>query len=302
MIMVSKNKPLKIVPKDDILSDILTLVVVIVVVAATLIFVTPNFTSEPITDVTPTGEYREPTTEKFHPVREPTEIESLINDLMLHNPADKTRYAHHPDAVDEVHVCVNMAIEQAEWIIENYDYDVGIVILHNRYAGDNHAQTWVDVNGTRYVIDSTSNYYWTEEGHVSQWKAQYGIQYTNLEKGRELEKANNEMLNNKNEPQLLPADPVVDVTITGDTDIAIGEKATFHINVETNMDTSYKLNVTIDDEFIIYHGESRQSEYMRTLTITHGFTTPGTHTISVDVIFDGGHESGDKITRDVAGD
>jgi hypothetical protein len=199
-----EDKPLKIVAKDDILTDILTLAVVIIVIGTTLAFVAPNFMSDPeiITDTTPTGEYQKPIAVEFSPVREPTEIESLINDLILHNPARKAQYAHHPDKVDEVHVCANMAVDQAEWIIGNYDYDVGIVMLWNKYLGDNHVQTWVDVNDTRYVIDSTSNYYWNVEKHESQWGSKYKIQYTTVKKGLELEKANNEMLNNKDEPIL----------------------------------------------------------------------------------------------------
>ena len=194
-----EDKPLNLAPKDNILTDILMLVVILGIIGAICVFVVPGLISESeleiVPDVTtPTGE---PITVKFTPVREPTEIESLINDLMLYNPARKAQYAHNPDNVDDVHVCVNMAVEQAEWIIENHDYEVGIVILWNKYLGDNHAQTWDDVNETRYVIDSTSNYYWTEAKHANHWDDKYKIQYTTIEKGLELEKASNEMLNNK---------------------------------------------------------------------------------------------------------
>ena len=194
-----KDKPLKIVAKDDILTDILTLAIVITMVGATLIYVAPGFIPEPeVTSDTVSG-YQEPT--GFSPVREHTEIEILINDIILHNPARKAQYARNPDSVDDVHVCANMAVDQAGWIIENYDYNVGIVILHNKHLGDNHMQTWVDVNETRYVIDSTSNYYWNVEKHESQWGHKYKIQYTTLKKGQEIEKENNEWLNNKNESQ-----------------------------------------------------------------------------------------------------
>lgn len=196
-----EDKVLKIIPKDDILTDLLTLAIAIVVIGVILVFVVPGLIPESeheiMTDTTLTNEYQDPIVIEFSSPREPTEIESLIADLILHNPARKAQYAHHPDKVDEVHVCANMAVEQAEWIIGNYDYDVGIVMLWNKYIGDSHVQTWVDVNDTRYVIDSTSNYYWNVEKHESQWGSKYKIQYTTVKKGLELEKANNEMLNNK---------------------------------------------------------------------------------------------------------
>ena len=129
--------------------------------------------------------------------RDPTEIEALINDITLNNPAEKARYNIHPDDPADVNVCMNMAVAQTVWISDNYHYDTGIVMLWNKYLGDNHAQTWVDINGTRYIIDSTSNYYWDAEDHDRYCGDRYKIQFTSIKKGLELEKENNERLNNK---------------------------------------------------------------------------------------------------------
>jgi hypothetical protein len=190
-------------------------VIAIAVISATYIFVVPGFvTSETISTSIIESTTVEPTP-KFSPVREPTEIESLINDIMLHNAGNKGAYSHNPDKTNDVHVCMNMAVDQAIWISENYEYNVGIVLLHRRTLGDNHVQTSVVVNGTQYVIDSTSHYYWTADEHVSQWSGIYGIQYTTVEKGIELEKENNEMLNNKNESQSMT--PNNDVVFVMDT-------------------------------------------------------------------------------------
>lgn len=203
----NNDEILDLTPEDHILTDLLTLATILIVIGAICVYIVPGITElgnniiptrhTPIRESSDTSVMNDSLIIEFPDTPKPTEIESLISELTWANPADKAQYAYHPDKADEVHVCANMAVEQAEWILENYDYDVGIVMLHNRYLGDNHMQTWVDVNGTRYVIDSTSNYYWDEEGHVSQWKARYGIQYTNLEKGLEHVKENNEMINDK---------------------------------------------------------------------------------------------------------
>ena len=149
-------------------------------------------------DITPIENTEETTIIiKYSAPREPTEIESLINDLMLYTPAGKTRYNHNPNKTEDVHISINKAIDQAEWIIGNYNYETGIVMMWNKYIGDDHAQTWVDVNGTRYVIDSTSNYYWTVEKHADHWSSKYKIQYTTVQKGLQFEKESNENLNNK---------------------------------------------------------------------------------------------------------
>ena len=191
---------LDLTPKDRILTDLITLTIILAIIGIVCIFVIPilpEFTKNSDNTVMDTSVIQEPVIVEFTPVREPTEIESLINDIMLYSPAGKTRYAHNPDSVKDVHISINKAIDQAEWIIGNYNYETGIVMMWNKYIGDDHAQTWVDVNGTRYVIDSTSNYYWTVEKHADHWSSKYKIQYTTVQKGLQFEKESNENLNNK---------------------------------------------------------------------------------------------------------
>lgn len=178
---------------NKILINVLTLAIFITVIGAIYIAIVPGFTEKEVIE----NYEQDIETVEFSVPREPTEIESLINNLILNNPANKGQYKIHPDKIDEVHVCMNMAVEQTEWISENYGYETGIVMLWNKYLGDNHAQTWVDINETRYVIDSTSNYYWTVDKHAVHWGDRYKTQFTNVKKGLELEKENNEWLNNK---------------------------------------------------------------------------------------------------------
>ena len=186
---------------NNTLNNVLTIAIAITVISATYLFIAPGLTLAGDLDIDTTDTIVEPTP-RFAPAREQTEIESLVNDVMCKNPANKGTYSHNPDKVSDVHVCINMAVDQAIWITENYEYDVGIVLLHRKTAGDNHAQTWVIVDDVQYVIDSTSNYYWTVDRHVDYWGTTYKIQYTTIKKGQEIEKENNEWLNNKNEPQI----------------------------------------------------------------------------------------------------
>ena len=166
---------------------------IIVIVAVLGLAFLPSQTT---VDTIPESPEYQPPEREFSPPREPTEIENLINAITLNNPANKSRYLSNPDLPNEVHVCMNMAVDQAIWVRDNYDYDVGIVMLWNKHLGDNHAQTWVNVTGTMYVIDSTSSYYWNVENHARHW-SDYKIQFTSIEKGLEHEKENNEILNNK---------------------------------------------------------------------------------------------------------
>ena len=191
---------------EERLANILTVVILITVVGAVFIYMAPGINDgikEIIIKHTPGNDEPEIIDIEFRPPktsytpRERNEIENLMNDIMLENPARKAQYARSPNKIEDVHVSLNMAIDQAEWIRENYDYNVGIVMLWRGYLGTNLAQTWVDVNGTRYVIDSTSNYYWTVDEHESQWHHDYKIQYTTIKKGLEHEKENNEYLNQK---------------------------------------------------------------------------------------------------------
>lgn len=86
-------------------------------------------------------------------------ITKLMESIKKEGTADRGSYTYSPDSVDDVHVCMNMAVDQAAWINETYGYETGIVILRYKYIGDYHARTWVIINGTMCIIESTSHQY-----------------------------------------------------------------------------------------------------------------------------------------------
>ena len=150
-----------------------------------------TFTPTPTPTLTPTP------TPTFTPIPTPTlaKIDLLFNDIIENNIANKNHYSIVGGSKD-VHICGNMACEQAEWIRDNdnYEYGVGVVALWNKCIGDNHAQTWVVIDNERYIIESISNRYWTEADHRAEFKNRYKITFVSISKGREHTKSSAEII------------------------------------------------------------------------------------------------------------
>jgi hypothetical protein len=127
------------------------------------------------------------------PTPELDPIDILFNRIVENTIANKSHYSKIGGSED-VHVCGNMACEQAEWIKDNYGYDVGIVILWSKCGDVGHEQTWVVIDNERYVIESTSNKYWTEPEHKDQFGELYKICFVSIQKGREHVKATAEYI------------------------------------------------------------------------------------------------------------
>jgi hypothetical protein len=176
---------------------------VIVLIGATYLFIEPGFTKENMT-IAEIPVYH---TEDDEPVvfdimfepfdRCPDSVTELMKNIKKEDVASKESYIYSPDGVDNVHVCINMAVDQAMWINETYDYTTGVVMLRYKYLGDDHAQTWVTIDGTIYIIESISNKWWTVVDHENAWSDDHKIEFVSLKKGLEFEKENNEWVNNK---------------------------------------------------------------------------------------------------------
>ena len=120
-----------------------------------------------------------------------TPIEFLINDIIQNDPANKGYYNLIGNR-SEMHTSGNMACEQAQYIIDNYNYSSGIVVLAETQGNSGFAQTWVIINNTTYIIDSRTNQYWIEEDHNVEFDSTYKINHIPLKKGIELIKSSND--------------------------------------------------------------------------------------------------------------
>ena len=118
------------------------------------------------------------------PTPELKSIDILMQDIIDNNIGNKQHYSMEGSAKD-VHVCGNMAVEQCMHIQSNYKYETGITLLWCKYNGDSHAQTWVIIDTERYVIESTSDCYWSEEDHKNEFGSDYKICFVTLSKGKE---------------------------------------------------------------------------------------------------------------------
>lgn len=118
-------------------------------------------------------------------------IDILQNDLIINNIADKESYNMVGNAKD-VHICGNMAVEQSEYIITKYDYSSGICLLWCKYNGESHAQTWVDIDEERFILESTSHMYWNQLEHQKVFGDRYKICFSSLKKGKEMAKQSSE--------------------------------------------------------------------------------------------------------------
>lgn len=126
-------------------------------------------------------------TPKFEPV------EILLNDIIENNVTNKSHYTMIGGSKD-VHVCGNMACEQAEWIADNYGYETGIVILWAKHQGESHAQTWVMIDDDQYIFESTFDTYWSESDHRNRFGGSNKICFVSIKKGREHVKATAEYI------------------------------------------------------------------------------------------------------------
>lgn len=132
---------------------------------------TPVFTPTPV--VGPTGDM---------PL-----IQAVVDDLIDSKVCDKSAYAIYTDRGTDVYVCIHMAIQQAEYL-NSKGYDAGVVIIYNKYDGNDHAQTWVIIDSKRYILESIDNRYWTEEDHSIKFSHDYKIQFISIQKGKEYAK------------------------------------------------------------------------------------------------------------------
>lgn len=118
-------------------------------------------------------------------------IDNILNDIINNDVANKDHYSHNGGAKD-VHVCGNMACEQAEWIEANYEYDVGITLLWSKFGNVGHAQTWVIIDDERYILESVHNEYWNESVHKDKFGDEYKICFNTIKKGKEHTKSSSE--------------------------------------------------------------------------------------------------------------
>ena len=122
----------------------------------------------------------------YEPELDPVDL--LLKQIIEEDVGNKGHYSMVGTSKD-VDICGNKACEQAEWIADNYGYDVGIVILWSKYQGSSHAQTWVVIDNERYIFESTDDDYWTEEEHQNEFGEQYKICFHTVKKGLEHTKA-----------------------------------------------------------------------------------------------------------------
>jgi hypothetical protein len=126
------------------------------------------------------------------PEPETKPVDILLADIIKNDVANKSYYNKIGGSKD-VHICGNMACEQAEWIADNYGYETGVVLLWNSGQDASHAQTWVMIDDDRYIFESTTyNAYWNESDHKDQFGGSNQIRFVPLKKGREHAKAASE--------------------------------------------------------------------------------------------------------------
>lgn len=118
-------------------------------------------------------------------------VDMLFADIIRNGVASKSYYTKIGGSKD-VHICGNMACEQAEWIADNYGYETGVVLLWNNGQDESHAQTWVMIDDERYIFESTNNMYWGESDHKKHFGGSNQIRFVPTKKGREHAKASAE--------------------------------------------------------------------------------------------------------------
>ena len=150
-----------------------------------------NVTSTPWQVITPTPiPVREiVTTTEPEPLPE-TKPEILFRSLIDNNVAnisDDTSMI----VLNNFSLCSSMAIEQAEWIRTNTEYDAGITIMweedHKKWewAWISLIHTWVIIDDDLYVYDSVERNFWTEEDHAFSFDRAATIQHVSISKAKE---------------------------------------------------------------------------------------------------------------------
>jgi hypothetical protein len=122
------------------------------------------------------------------PKPETKPVDILLADIIKNDVASKSYYTKIGGSKD-VHICGNMACEQAEWIAHNYGYETGAVLLWSDEQDESHMQTWVMINDERYIFESTNNMYWGEPDHKDRFGGSNCIRFVPIKKGREHTKA-----------------------------------------------------------------------------------------------------------------
>lgn len=201
-----EDKVLKIIPKDDILTDILMLAITIVVIGAILVFVAPDFTETnngaiPVihtplygsndTLVVNTSDSIVITFAPKTPMPLPIpktigecspEAISLMNNFIANDVGNKSDGYQYSG--------IHIALLMCEYIQANYEYTTGTVCLwYNSNGYIDHAQTWVEINNEKYIIETLfntkDNRIYNVSEHKRIWDDRYKIQFTSLEKGYE---------------------------------------------------------------------------------------------------------------------
>lgn len=113
-----------------------------------------------------------------------SDIDSIIANLYL-NYAPKKEYVIHPERGSEVYVCSHFGCDMAKNLI-GAGYNAGVVVNYHQQ----HALTWVDLDGIRYVIEPQNGGYWLAE----EYDIGRNINIVSLKKGREHMKAGSESL------------------------------------------------------------------------------------------------------------
>lgn len=188
---------------EDKLGIVLLMSIIVTIIGAIGIFIAPEITDERITvgDI-PVYHASESDPKVFDITfkstgvdKHPENITEIIDMIEKYDITNKYLYVEYPDRIDDGHVNMNMAVDQTVWLNETYDYNTGIVILWYKYYGNHRAHTWIDINNTIYIIDSTTNQWWLVDDHKNIWDNKYKIQYTTTLKGTELGKENSELTN-----------------------------------------------------------------------------------------------------------
>lgn len=200
------DKLIKILAKDRILTDVLTLAVILTVIGAICVFVVPEImemnndnvvipvihtplyesSDVPVVGVNDTIIISfEP---KAHENNSPKTI--LVNDIILNNIGDRLHYVpkHIAETPGDIHVGIHIAIKMCEYIQNNYKYNTGVVILWSESGKFDHAQVWVEINNTTYIIETlynVDNIVYTVNDHEVIWDDQYKIRFVTLKKGYE---------------------------------------------------------------------------------------------------------------------
>lgn len=92
----------------------------------------------------------------------------------------------------DVHVCIHYACDMAERL-ESINCCAGVTVLWRKYDDASHAQTWVILDGVRYIIEPQTGEWWVESAHGAKYDERFKVCFLSVSKGREYAKSATEL-------------------------------------------------------------------------------------------------------------